>query len=158
MSALPVASEGITCMKPSEVLVLHETLATVHERDNVHDHYTIAARKGNPGSHSHRINSWSISLKERSRITRYIILHGAIVSVTVINTNYRRSPLVQGGLEIPVEVKVTMNCSPKNKETLVEYEDLVHHYCKEPVEETFEDATSTNLEDLYRVLQQRRRS
>jgi hypothetical protein len=57
--------------------------------------------------------------KEISRITRYIMLYGALVSVKVVDIHRRRSPLVQGGLEIPVEVTVTMTYSEKNKAAMV---------------------------------------
>ena len=36
--------------------------------------------------------------------TWFIINHGATVSGKVVDINYRRSPLVQGGLEIPTEL------------------------------------------------------
>ena len=38
---------------------------------------------------------------EISRITRFIIARGAIVEAQLTAAHYRRSPLVQGGLEIP---------------------------------------------------------
>ena len=36
----------------------------------------------------------------------FIMVHGASVAVKVIDTHHRRSPLVEEGLEIPVEVSV----------------------------------------------------
>ena len=38
----------------------------------------------------------------------YINVHGGVVAAKVIDVNHRRSPLVQGGLEIPVEVRIVM--------------------------------------------------
>ena len=43
------------------------------------------------------------------RYTYYIILHSAKVTAMVMDTHHRRSPLVQGGLEIPIQVIVEMD-------------------------------------------------
>ena len=37
------------------------------------------------------------------------------MSVEVVDVNHRRSPLIQGGLEIPVEITVSMAFSKANK-------------------------------------------
>ena len=39
---------------------------------------------------------------------------------------------MQGGLEIPVQVVVTMNYSQKNKDALFKYETLVHKTTRNP--------------------------
>lgn len=49
------------------------------------------------------------------------MLYGATVTIKVKDVNKRRSPLIQGGLEIPVEVHVKMNYSEKNKTALTKY-------------------------------------
>ena len=54
--------------------------------------------------------------REVSRFTYFIISHGARVFCKVVEVNPRRSPLIQGGLEIPIEVTV---------ETDVKYKSLV---------------------------------
>ena len=36
-------------------------------------------------------------------VSKILILHGGVVKVEVIDPKLRRSPLVQGGLEIPVK-------------------------------------------------------
>ena len=46
------------------------------------------------------------------------MFYGATVTVKVISTQHRRSLLVQGGLAIPVMVKVAMEYSTENKEAL----------------------------------------
>ena len=58
---------------------------------------------------------------------------------------HRRSPLVQGGLEIPIEVKVTLDCTDKSQLYIKKYESLVSERYKEPVEGRFEDATTDIL-------------
>ena len=40
-------------------------------------------------------------------------LHCAIVVVKIFNTYHHRSPLVQGGLELPIQVIVKMEYSPQ---------------------------------------------
>ena len=51
------------------------------------------------------------------------------------STNYRRSPLVQGGLEIPCDVIVTMLGTTDNQLTLRKYKKLVCEKYAEPKEE-----------------------
>ena len=43
-----------------------------------------------------------------------LIVHGARVSCRVVDAHHRRSPLIQGGMEIPVEVTVEMDISEEN--------------------------------------------
>ena len=76
------------------------------------------------------------------------MLYGAIVPVKVMDTHHRRSPLVQGGLEIPVEVKVVMEFSALNKKVLSRYDELVHQSYKEPVDGKFDDTTDSVLEAI----------
>lgn len=81
----------------------------LHESDNVYDRFAITARKRLPGSPLIESTVGHLP-KEISRITRYIMLYGAILSVKVMDP-HRRSPLVEGGLEIPVQVNVVMEFS-----------------------------------------------
>ena len=67
------------------------------------------------------------------------------MSAKVVDTQHRRSLLVQGGLEIPVEVTIAMECSDKNQLYIKKYESLVSEKYKEPVEGRFEDATADIL-------------
>ena len=69
-------------------------------------------------------------------MTCFIMLHGAIVVVKILDTHHCRLPLVQGGLEI------------QNKDALFKYESLVEQDYKEPVDGKFEDVTDTVLKDL----------
>ena len=78
----------------------------------------------------------------------FIMLHSAIVVVKILDTHHCRLPLVQGGLEIPIQVIVKMDNSPQNKDALFKYESLVEQYYKEPVDGKFEDVTATVLKDL----------
>ena len=90
---------------------LNEKLETIHEENNPHDRYAVAAIRKTVS----RLRPVVVGHlpREISRFTRFIILHGATVKVKVSDTKYRRSPLIQGGLEIPVEVEVQMETPSK---------------------------------------------
>ena len=49
--------------------------------------------------------------------------------------------LIPGGLEIPVEVTVHMNSTPKNIQALEKYKFLVAINYKEPVDGKYDDCT-----------------
>ena len=66
----------------------------------------------------------------------------------VMDIHHRRSPLVQGGLEIPIQVTVEMDLIEKNRQCLDKYETLVGEKYKEPVDGKFEDATDSILQRL----------
>ena len=78
----------------------HELLVAKQETNNSHDQYAIAAFKQESGSN--REYMVGHLPKEISWFTWFIIRHGAAVTVKVIDVRERRSPLIRGGLEIPV--------------------------------------------------------
>lgn len=122
-----------------------DVLSCIHERNNQHDRYAIAATKLLPGQLS------NVTLghlpREISRFTRFLISRGADVFVTVKDAHFRRSPLIQGGLEIPVEATVRMETSTKNVEAIERFKQLVEQHYKEPVNGQFEDCTKDVLPD-----------
>ena len=61
----------------------------------------------------------------------------------LVDIHHRRSPLVQGGLEIPIQVTVEMELTKKNRQCLNKYETLVGEKYEEPVDGKFEDATDS---------------
>ena len=72
---------------------------------------------------------------EISRITKFIIDRGAQVTIKIRGRHYRRSPLIQGGLEVPCEIKITMLGSIINHHLLVKYESLLKKLHIEPKDE-----------------------
>ena len=58
---------------------------------------------------------------EVSRATKFLLDRGAIVTATLSSTKYRRSPLIQGGLEIACLVTAKMIATQKNKLLLDRY-------------------------------------
>ena len=125
---------------------LNEVLPAKHERNNPHDQYAIAAFKQRPGFLREEIVGHLP--REISRFTYFIIVHGGVVTVKVIDVNHRRSPLIQGGLEIPVEISVEMENNNENKLALGIYESLVNEHYKEPMDGEFDDATASILEGV----------
>lgn len=125
---------------------MNEVLSVEHEVSNAYDQYAIALKKRLPGRIADSVVGHMP--KELSRIVYFIMLHGASVSAKVIDTHNRRSPLVQGGLEIPVEVAVEMPSSEKNELAIRTFQELVMEKYKEPVDNKFEDATSAILTKL----------
>ena len=78
----------------------------------------------------------------------FIIAHGAAITIRVVAVQYRRSPLIRGGLEIPVEVCVAMDNSNENARALHKYIDFVNDHYEEPVGENFRDYTDSILSGL----------
>ena len=96
----------------------YELLVVKQEMNNLHDQYAIAMFKQEPGSGEYIIGHLP---KEISQFTWFVIRYGAAVTVKVIDVRQRTSPLIQGGLEIPVEVTVSMPFLDSNKRALEEY-------------------------------------
>ena len=65
------------------------------------------------------------------RFTKYFLDRGAVVTTKLTSTHYRRSVLVQGGLEIPCQVKAEMIATEKNKRILAHYLDLLNKNYKD---------------------------
>ena len=85
--------------------------------------------------------------REISRPTHFFLLRGG---VQVINTTHRRSPLVQGGLEIPVKVVIEIEATAKNRLIIDKCKELVLANCKEPdLNGHFDDCTKDVLKELY---------
>lgn len=73
---------------------------------------------------------------EISRATKFLIDRGARVFVEVSATHYRRSPLVQGGLEIPCKLSVELAIATiKNNMLIDRYKKIIQELYEEPTEE-----------------------
>ena len=112
--------------KPKE----DELLECSHEKDNPYDSFSIKVFK--PDSPAEIVGHLPVEI---SRITKFIIDRGAQVAVKIRGRHYRRSPLVQGGLEVPCEIKITMVGSIINHHLLVRYESLLKELYIEPKDE-----------------------
>ena len=72
---------------------------------------------------------------EISRVTEFVLDKGARVHATLTSMNYRRSPLVQGGLEIARRIELRMPGIITNHTILTRYMQLVNEFYKEPFNE-----------------------
>ena len=92
---------------------------------------------------------------EISRVTKFLVDRGANVSAKLTSTHYRRSPLVQGGIEIPCVVTVSMPGTVINQLLMERYKQLVETLYTEPKEEeilgTFLQLENTGEQDLAPV-------
>ena len=111
--------------KPKE----DELLECSHEKDNPYDSFSIKVFK--PDSPAEIVGHLPMEI---SRITKFIIDRGAQVAVKIRGRHYRRSPLVQGGLEVPCEIKITMVGSIIHH-LLFRYESLLRELYIEPKDE-----------------------
>ena len=65
------------------------------------------------------------------------------------DVHHRRSPLIQGGLEIPIEVTVGMETSDQNKQALELCRKSVQMKYAEPINGEYEDFTDRILLALH---------
>ncbi len=125
---------------------INEVLRVSQEPNNRYDRYATICLTKVPSTHAEIIVGHLP--KELSRFTFYIMYYGATISAKVLSTQHRRSPLVQGGLEIPIQVTVRLPSGDKNLLYLDKYKSLVGEQYKEPVDFKFDDATSRILKRL----------
>ena len=72
-------------------------------------------------------------------ISRYMIENRAQVCAFVISTTHRVSPLIQGGLEIPIRVEIKRPYNEVNDSDLKKYKQLVEENYREPVNGSMEN-------------------
>jgi len=58
--------------------------------------------------------------RELSRTLNFLLIRDARIFADLKSTNYRRSPLVQGGLEIPCKITIQMSPTPQLLDRLIE--------------------------------------
>ena len=106
----------------------NEELNCLHEQGNAFDIFAIKTfcQNGKIVGHLPR---------EISRITKFILDRGARVNAVLTSNHYRRSPLVQGGLEIPCEVTIRMPATIKNHMVVDRFKELLNEFYTEPQEE-----------------------
>ena len=68
---------------------------------------------------------------ESSRISKFILDRGAKIEVKLRETHYRRSLVVQGGLEIPCDLVIRMPNTMKSAELLKKYLKLFENCYEE---------------------------
>ena len=122
--------DSMTLQYDKEVRIT-SVLNCCHEQNNVFDQFAIKTTKEN---HNNQIVG-HLPL-EVSRVIKYLIDRGAEVTAQLTSTNYQRSPLIQGGLEIPCVVVAKINGhSARNQMILQKFEQLVNDLYAEPKNE-----------------------
>lgn len=106
-----------------------EVLQCMHEKNNPYDMFSMKVCKLNSDEIVGHLPM------EISRITKFIEDRGAKISLKIRGRHYRRSPLIQGGLEVPCDVTITMVRSVVNHLLLTRYEALLKEFYLEPKEE-----------------------
>ena len=66
------------------------------------------------------------------RASKFLLDRGAVMNAKLSSSHYRRSPLVQGGMEIPCKITVKMRPTIKNCEILKRFLDMVTSMYAEP--------------------------
>ena len=105
-----------------------EKLNCYHECNTPFDVFAIKTESENGSTVGHLP-------RKISRITKFILDCGAKITAILSSTNYRRSPLVQGGLEIACEITVKMPATIKSHMILDRYKELINDYYIEPKDE-----------------------
>lgn len=106
-----------------------EILCCSHENGNEFDMFSVKACRIEDRKTVGHIP------REISRPTKFLLHRGANMKVTLTGSHYRKSPLFQGGLEIPCKITVTMPGTIRNHLLLDRYRELVNDLYCEPKEE-----------------------
>ena len=73
---------------------------------------------------------------------------GATVDAVVLDSHHCRSPIIQGGLEIPISVSVLMENTERNRLAIKKYELLTKELYRKPVDGKFDDITRAVLAEI----------
>ena len=106
----------------------NEKLDCLHKPENAFDRFAIKTvnEKGEIVGHLP---------KEISRVTKYLLDRGFTMYCKLSSRHYRRSPLVQGGLEIQCEVVLISRATMLQTRLTARYMELVTDLYIEPAED-----------------------
>ena len=116
---------------------VEEVLGCAHEPNNPYDYFAIKTYKQENEAIVGHLPM------EISRPTKFLLQRGTLIEATLCSTLYRRSPLVQGGLEIPCKVTIRMPDTIKNRNLIGKYKEMIELLYIEP------DSSSTLGSFLY---------
>ena len=126
-----------------------QTLSCFHEEGNTFDRFAINVCEKDKNEIAGHLPM------EISRVTKFLLDKGANVSAKLTSTHDRRSPLVQGGIEISCVVTVSMPGTVINQLLMERYKQFVETLYTEPNEEkilgTFLQLENTGEQDLAPV-------
>ena len=98
---------------------LNETLVCIYERRNEFDAFSVKTVRAVDNATVGHLPT------EISRPAKYLLDRGATVKAVITCLYYCRSPLFQGGLEIPCSVAVSMPGAIRNHLLLDQYRELL---------------------------------
>ena len=114
-----------------------QILACDHEPNNAFDAFAIALSSENGQIIGHLP-------REISRATKFLMDRGARFEADVLFQRYRRSPLVQGGLEIPIKLRLSIRPSKLNERLISRYVEVYQRSYEDPGTDS---TTAINLSD-----------
>ena len=79
------------------------------------------------------------------------------ITAKLSSIHYRRSPLFQGGLDIPCEVTVTISVSIKRNLLMQHYEKMVYEFYCQPKNETIMGSLTENINVNFDIQQKKKR-
>ena len=120
-----------------------EKLRCDFEPDNMFDMFSIKVL-GGTGIVGHLP-------REISRPTKFLIDRGATISAKVCSINIRRSPLFQGGLEIPCLVNVSLPKTVKGRLLKDRYRTMVTELYVEPENENIVGTVGNETEHVENI-------
>jgi hypothetical protein len=124
--------------------VENEELRCFHEKFNLYDKFAIKVVREDDKTVGHLP-------RELSRVTKYFLDRGASMYVKLSSHHYRRSPLVQGGIEIPCIVYFKMPSTLKNAQLAERYLQLVKDRYTEPKDEKILSSLK-RFQNLYKQI------
>ena len=104
-----------------------------HEENNPYDIFSMKVWKPDSDEIAGQLPM------EISRITKFIVNRGAKCTQKIRGMHWKRSPLAQGGLEVPCEVTITMIGSVVNHLLLTRCESLLKELYIEPKDKEIVD-------------------
>ena len=113
----------------------------MHERNNAFDPFAIKTVNENLEVCGHLP-------REISRATKFLLDRGALVKATITSHKYRRSPLVQGGLEIPCMILATLTGSHVNGKIIQRFQEITTKVYKEPDNPVYIGSFLTEPDDI----------
>ena len=128
---LTAAVRGFHYYRKSWLPEPEQTLNCFHEEGNTFDRFTIKVCEKDKNEIVGHLPM------EISRVTKFLLDREANVSAKLTSTHYRRSPLFQGGIEIPCVVTVSMPGTVINQLLMERYKQLVETLYVEPKKEEF---------------------
>ena len=132
--------------KPQENEKLHCTF----EENNPYDRFAIKTVTADGKTVGHLP-------REISRVTKFFLDRGAVMFLELTSKHYRRSPLVQGGMEIACLVTVKIPATMKNTQLAERYIELVRERYTEPKNEEIMGCYVTDIteNDVFFTIEQK---